>query len=586
MRRTGRVFIMFLLMAVCMAGMYWFHWYKNKGMAAEKTYPNAYIESVSGGSIRALQGGNTYQWKLAGKIEDKDTKVLADVVVRNEKVVKITKKPEKIVGKLLTWEEGAVTIQNYGKVSVSTGAALYVTQGDCVSQGKWSDLAVGMEPDGWVVAGEEICGTFVKKQAVSNIRVLLKGTQKEYGRSRITVQGTKLYYTVQDGRIEPHKAGSKISVEPAQMKKRLVLYGEGGNEWKIDGGSYGYQGTMEITNRNQKLYLVNELPLQNYLYGVVPGEMSASSSLEALKAQAVCARSYSLQQMAGKRMAEYGAHVDDTVAFQVYGTQPRSAATDRAVNETKDQVLMYKGKLAATYFYSTSCGVSSTMKEVWNAAKDVSYLSGEIQGEKKTTTDLSGEKAFAAFLKEGTELVDSHSPWYRWKARIYGKELMDTLYEKLCDRYEQEPSNVQIRNKEGKFFSGRPEKLQEIQSISVIQRGRSGVVKCLEIVDKDQVIRVFSQYSVRAVLGNTSLQYERKDGSLAKGLTILPSGFFILEKENDSYVLTGGGYGHGVGMSQYGANCLAAKGKNASEILSYYFPGTQVVKEQNSDRQQ
>ena len=46
-----------------MAGMYWFHWYKNKGMAAEKTYPNAYIESVSGGSIRALQGGNTYQWK-------------------------------------------------------------------------------------------------------------------------------------------------------------------------------------------------------------------------------------------------------------------------------------------------------------------------------------------------------------------------------------------------------------------------------------------------------------------------------------------------------------------------------------------
>ena len=208
-----------------MAGMYWFHWYKNKGMAAEKTYPNAYIESVSGDSIRALQGGNTYQWKLAGKIEDKDTKVLADVVVRNEKVVKITKKPEKIVGKLLTWEEGAVTIQNYGKVSVSTGAALYVTQGDCVSQGKWSDLAVGMEPDGWVVAGEEICGAFVKKQAVSNIRVLLKGTQKEYGRSRIAVQGTKLYYTVQDGRIERHKAGTKIFVDPAKVKKRLVVYG-------------------------------------------------------------------------------------------------------------------------------------------------------------------------------------------------------------------------------------------------------------------------------------------------------------------------------------------------------------------------
>ena len=90
---------MFLLMAACMAGMYWFHLYKNKGMAQQKTYPNAYIESVSGGSIRALQGGNTYQWKLAGKIEDKDTKVLADVVVKNDKVVKIVKKPQKILGK-------------------------------------------------------------------------------------------------------------------------------------------------------------------------------------------------------------------------------------------------------------------------------------------------------------------------------------------------------------------------------------------------------------------------------------------------------------------------------------------------------
>ena len=83
---------------------------------------------------------------------------------------------------------------------------------------------------------------------------------------------------------------------------------------------------------------------------------------------------------------------------------------------------MYKGKLAATYFYSTSCGVSSTMKEVWNAAKDVSYLSGKIQGEKKTTTDLSGEKAFAAFLKEGTELPFALVPVedQNFRKRTYG----------------------------------------------------------------------------------------------------------------------------------------------------------------------
>ena len=92
------------------------------------------------------------------------------------------------------------------------------------------------------------------------------------------------------------------------------------------------------------------------------------------------------------------------------------------------------------------------------------------------------------------------------------------------------------------------------------------------------MIRVFSQYSVRAVLGNTSLQYERKDGSLAKGLTILPSGFFILEKENDSYVLTGGGYGHGVGMSQYGANAMAKEGSSFRDILTWLLKGKMLVR--------
>ena len=112
------------------------------------------------------------------------------------------------------------------------------------------------------------------------------------------------------------------------------------------------------------MILVNELPLEEYLYAVVPSEMPASYELEALKAQAVCARSYAYNQTQGLSYPEYNAHVDDSTSFQVYGNSKEQESAVRAVDETRGQKLWYQNQVVTAYYYSTSCG-KTTGIEAW-----------------------------------------------------------------------------------------------------------------------------------------------------------------------------------------------------------------------------
>ena len=100
-----------------------------------------------------------------------------------------------------------------------------------------------------------------------------------------------------------------------------------------------YSGSLEIKKESDGLVLINELYLEDYLKKVVPSEMPASYEKEALKAQAVCARTYAYRQIQGNTYGQYGAHVDDSTSFQVYNNITTSERTDQAVDETYGQML-------------------------------------------------------------------------------------------------------------------------------------------------------------------------------------------------------------------------------------------------------
>ena len=220
--------------------------------------------------------------------------------------------------------------------------------------------------------------------------------------------------------------------------------------------------------------VINELPIEEYLYGVVPSEMPASYPMEALKAQAICARTYVYAHLESPGYVEYGAHVDDSTGYQVYNNTAEKEEAIQAVQETKGEVVRLNGELVDTYYYSTSCGFGAD-ERVWNPGeeKKVSYLTaasiGEtaIQQEKNSaglsetgkreedSAGLSGTEYFTAqdmcrgdyfheFLHNPPETdFERQEPWYRWSITV---ENIDTesLQKVLRERQEAEPDRILV----------------------------------------------------------------------------------------------------------------------------------------------
>ena len=261
--------------------------------------------------------------------------------------------------------------------------------------------------------------------------------------------------------------------------------------------------------------------------------MPASYELEALKAQAVCARSYAYRQMESYGYPEYEAHVNDSTDYQVYGNSLPDERADRAVEETKGQTVWYQGKIVTTYYYSTSCG-RTTNAEAWGSTP--SEENGYLQSVDVKGTDGDYEKAL---------------PWYRWYAKIPEQEMEDN-----------------IRRNTGKDIG-------ELKSVEVTKRGAGNVALVLTAVGSKCTVTVETENKIRTALAG-DYDIVKQDGSTRNCGKLLPSAFFTIKKEKGSYCIEGGGFGHGIGMSQTGANEMAKQGKNYREILELFYPGVNV----------
>ena len=256
--------------------------------------------------------------------------------------------------------------------------------------------------------------------------------------------------------------------------------------------------------------------------------MPSGYQKEALKAQAVCARTYAWKQMQEGRLSKYGADVDDSVNYQVYQNIAPQQATSEAVRETEGKILCQNGKPVQAYYFSTSSGVTST-DEIWGAEEPAPYLKSVDCG------------------------FDSEEPWSRWETEI----LWETL-----ERRAQE-----IQGASGKLLG-----------VSVSRINQSGAVTGLQVNTENGDFLVETEYDIRQFLSPKGSMITEKDGTQVQGSELLPSAYFdISAKPGNSVVLTGGGYGHGVGMSQTGADRMAEQGYTCQEILEYFFKDIEIL---------
>jgi stage II sporulation protein D len=431
----------------------------------------------------------------------------------------------------------------------------------------------------------------MKDLVVDNIRVLIKssGYESLFHENVVLKGDTDFTIYFGDKKEEKHPAnekltidansnlweGNRIKIVPDTLSGKLTLLSV-----QRDCGNPAYGGSIEIVKDDNGLVIINEVSMEEYLYYVVPSEMPESYGMEALKAQAVCARSYAYNHILNTAYSQYGAQVDDSVSYQVYCNQGESALCTQAVKETYGQVLAKDDTVIDTFYFSTSCG-HTTNCDVWvdKNDKDRSYLEAKFVGADNSDLNLSDETVFYDFIKNNTyNGYESQEPWYRWSTTIPVATLSDTLNSRLASRYSANPELILVKNKNGDFESKEIADIGTIKNITVIHRNEGGVLHTVIVEGSKATIEVITEYNIRYLLAPIATQITKNDGSTIEGFSLLPSAYCVIEKVNDNkkltgFKFTGGGYGHGVGMSQNGAKIMANNNYKYGDILTYFFSG-------------
>jgi stage II sporulation protein D len=303
-------------------------------------------------------------------------------------------------------------------------------------------------------------------------------------------------------RLEPVQAGDELEVGTLRIEKR------------------SFRGILEIQARPRELLAVNIVPEDDYVTAAVAGEMPVSWPQEALKAQAVVARTY-MRKNHGRHRAD-GYDFCDLAHCQVYqGTSHVNSAVRRAVEQTHDEVLLYHGAPIEAFFHSTCGGRTASNEDVWHSPPRP-YL--------RSQSDSDGFRDFC-----------QKSPDYRWTVQMTRQELSDILRPLFTE-------------------SADPGRLESLQIRSADPAGR---VKELEVLFTGAHTTI-SGDTLYLLWGRSSRWHQLK------------SAWFQMNTWGDTFEFRGNGLGHGVGMCQWGANGRAAQGANYRDILAHYFTGVQV----------
>ena len=322
-----------------------------------------------------------------------------------------------------------------------------------------------------------------------------------------------------------------------------------------------YHGAFEINQKdNTGFYLVNLVELQEYLKGVVPNEMPIRFGLEALKAQAVAARNYVLTP---RTQAYKEFNVVDSVASQVYyGANTEEELATRAVMETDGIVALYNNELILALYSSTAGGYTESYSNAFSdpntrifPSPSKPYLSAVP--DKSDFEALDSDEKAKGFYEVKIPSFDIESPYYRWSKEWGVNELENVLKTTLPAQSKTGFIHPAIRENED---------IGKIKDIKVMKRGISGKIMEVEILTSKGCYVVSKELVIRRVF--------QKNG------VSLPSANAVFEKNIDKYgnvqsiVVYGGGFGHGVGMSQFGAGYMATKLKQPYyNILRHYYTG-------------
>ncbi len=481
-----------------------------------------------------------------------------------------------------------------------------------ITNGSIDDLYIGME-NIYIEYDDEKVHTILIDQnpLFSDIRVAIRNTINDISNNDtlyhknvelkfigevkcISFDGTEKYSLEKETSITAKD--NKLIINGIKTEKRVLI--ESDEEIGITSitrqlGIPYYSGRIELKAVEDKILVINEVNMEDYLTKVVPSEMPATWELEALKTQAVAARTYAYYEIYNKSFMKDGYIVDDSESSQVYNNLEKNSKVTQAIEETKGITMFYgenESKLPIkAYYYSSSSGLTASGNEVWienGKVEEIPFVIGKNITDQEV--DLKSEDSVLEFFKTiKMTSVSGASSNHRWHIELTKNELRNMINANIRTMAKKYPESFLVY-KNNRWVKGEiHEDIGQISNIRVGERGDSGVVISL-IIDADNgSFKIYNQYNIRFTLrpkdaGNdvyidkanhNSTTYTSK----SKNSSILPSGFFAIEWVNNKMHIYGGGLGHGVGMCQYGAHYLAGEGKDYQYILNTFYSNIEFI---------
>ncbi|MCP4650609.1 MAG: SpoIID/LytB domain-containing protein [PVC group bacterium] len=303
-----------------------------------------------------------------------------------------------------------------------------------------------------------------------------------------------------------------------------------------------YRGQMELHPAKDSVNLINAINLEEYLYGVVPSEMSSSWPKGALKAQAVAARSEAYVKM-GRHKADAFDFCSDVHCQAYGGARVETKATNNAVDQTCGQVAMYNNK-PIDAIYCNSCG-GHTQDNIFANCDPIAYLQGRPDYQSELPIwfpmaplemeDWLWDKKVPAFCNNKKF---SRASNFRWMRR-YSKRQLEKIINKKLD-------------------------IGGLLALNILDRSDSSHIRCIEIVGTKGKFIVKKELTIRRTLGSLRSSMFNVDTKLNK------------KGQAEAFLFYGGGWGHAVGMCQVGAATMAQNGYSYKDILKFYYKGIEI----------
>ncbi len=403
---------------------------------------------------------------------------------------------------------------------------------------KWRNLGIKVEitqPGRWQVwAKRDVYQSpLVRRWLLESLKA--KGYTQPYIDSSIQTEKPLVYFLLNGVKYYPQS----LIIE---SRKELIRVTENKQPLRL------YPGSLQLqANAYGTFTLVNNVFLETYLRGVVPHEIGRDAPESATRAQTIIARTYALRNLRRFQADDYQLCAD-THCQVYYGLLETSPAADRAIKATRGQVLTYQNELVDALYSSTTGGVTALFSDVWDG-EERPYLKAVVDSPKNVwdldKQSLEDEATFREFINLKNGFNETGRKVFRWNKSATLEELTKDL-KKYLDKKKHPLANF-----------------TEITSMEVTKRSPSGRILTMAIQTDRGLLELYKN-EVRSALGppRSTLFY------------IDP--VYDDKKKLKGYRFVGGGFGHGVGLSQFGSYNLARLGWSAERILAFYYPGTRI----------